>query len=244
MEGKTIEIRHKTGVDNYDTILFPKTKLSCVYNNLGVNLEEEIMNIKSILNHSKISSLSMYVCNEDNQVVIPINNENYNYLDSQLEVYYNGLLLVKGLHYILEGTNNIKVLGFSLNINDEIVFKVLNSLKVNVDIEYENIDESNRRTLKDVINSINNYINLVNDGKKKISDEFKSGNIQVEWNDSFEKMASELKKLIDARKGIPNDLGNLFTKPYFGANIDINFGVLFGISTEMPGLTSNFGGLF
>lgn len=244
MKGKAIEIRQRTGVDNYDTILFPKTKLSCVYNDLGITSEEEIVNIKNILNHSKISSLSMYVCSENNQIVIPINNQNYNYLDSQIEVYYNGLLLVEGLHYVLEGNNSIRVLGFSLNINDEVVFRVLNSLKVNVDIDYENINEADRRTLNDIINSINNYINLINEGKKKISKEFKSGNIQVEWNDSFDKIASEIKKLINARKGIPNDLGGLFTKPYFGANIDINLGVLFGISSEMPGLANNLGELF
>lgn len=250
MKYRGIEIRRKTTGDNYDEILYPVTKLSNVIykesniSNEYITAEEEIVSIYNILKDTKIQSLSTYICDTKDQTIIPIHNQNYTYLDSELEVYYNGLLLIKNHHYTLSSDNTIRLINFSLKVNDEIVYKVLNTNKVNLQIDYEKIDEAKGKELKDIVNSINEYINLVNTGKKLLSDEFKKGNIQVNWNDSFDEFALQLKKLIETKKTTPTDLGNLFSKPFYEVNVGFILGDLYGVENDKSIFADNLGLLF
>lgn len=245
---KTFEIRNKKGTDDYSTILYPATKLNnVIFKKDGINTiyaEEELISMYKMINQTKLISTSVYVCTENNQSIIPINNDNYNFLDSGIEVYYNGLLLINKMHYIIYNQSYIKLLDFSCSLNDEITFKILNSNKVLLEIDYENISDEKGNEIKDIIDSINSYINLVNSGKKMISDEFKSANIDVEWNDTFEKIAIEISKILGTRKNTPNDFGSLFAMPYYDVNISFIYGFLFGNKVDNNLLPNNLGTLF
>lgn len=241
---KNIEILQKSGVDNYDTVLYPKTKLSNVIYNESLTAEDEVMTILKILKDCKTVSTSYYKCDANGKSIVKINNENYHYLDSILDVYYNGLYLIPDVNYVLEDLNNVRFIDFTLNVNDEITFRVLNSIKINLELDYENMTTDKAKQLKDIVNSINNYINSINNGKELIANEFQKGKVDVNWNDSFEKMAKEVKTLIDSKKSMPNDLGILFSNPYFGIMSTINLGRLFGNSLTSEDFTSDLGSLF
>lgn len=245
---KTFEIRTKKGMDDYNTVLFPATKLNnVIFKKDGSNIvyaEEELMSMYNILNHSRVSTTVIYVCQSSNTTIIPIASYDYNYLDSDLEVYYNGLLLVNNMHYVLHNQTNIRLLDFSCNVNDEIVFKILNPNKVKLDLQYENMEDEKGKEVKDIVDSINSYINLVNNGKKLISNEFKNANIDVEWNDTFEKMATELSNVLGKKSKIPSDFGGLFSLPFFETNIAFIHGNLFGIQVDNSLLPKDLGDIF
>lgn len=250
MSKKCIEIRYNNGSNNYDTILYPVTKMSQVIfketdiKDQYISAEEELVSLYNLLSNTKVISSSSYICNKKNESIIKINNLNYNYLDSELEVYYNGLLLINNYHYILYDEDSIKLLDFSLNLDDELIFKVFNINKVNIDIGYDDINDEKGKELKDIIDSMNEYINFTNKGKKLISDTLKKADVKLEWNDTYESYALAIEKVLSTHKKITTDFGMLFARPYYEYNISFDLGSLYGVEIEKSILPNDLGELF
>lgn len=243
---KNIEMREKSGIDNYDTILYPVTTTENVIYKQDISVDDEITTILKTLKDCKTVSTTHYEhtlpC--ENSTVLEIKSPDYHYLDSQLDIYYNGLYLIPDINYVLEDLNKIRFLDFELQDKDQVTFKVYNSIKINLDLDFKGMTESKAKHLHNLNNSINNYVNFVNRGKELIAKEFQNGNIDINWNNTFEEMAQQVKVLVDSKKSMPTDLGILFSNPYFGLMSTINLGRLFGNSLTSEDFTSDLGNLF
>lgn len=239
-----IEILKNTGDNQYNDVIYLKTITSNVLSKSNITLEEELFNIKSIMNNSSILSTTNYIVTVDNVIELTINNPNYVKLDSELEVYYNGLLLIENYHYSILGTDKIKLLDFTASVNDEFVFKVYNKNKPNIDLSYKSLPQESQEAIEQLTKSINNYVYTVNDFKKTLVTQLNNIKVSVSIEDSFDTIAEKIDENLNKKNSFPTDLGVLIGKPYYQYDVFFSLGSLYGEKNTVSYHDNDLGNLF
>lgn len=240
-----VEILKNTGNNQYEKALYPLSVTSNVLSENGLNLEDELNILKTMLDNSSITSSKSYINKEDNVSEIEVKNPNYTYLDSVLEIYYNGLILIEGYHYELKSDGKVRFIDFKLGVNDELIFKVYNNLRPNLNFKYTNLPTNQQEAMDDIIKSLNDYINLINGFKEEVVSSLNNAGIDATINDSYKELATTIRANLNKTINVlPTVFGDLFSNPYFKIDISFNLGGLFGVKSNTVYFNNNLGNLF
>ena len=238
-----VEIRMRTGLNQYERVLYPKTTSDNVMTSSNIKLSEELNNIKNVINEGCIISTSEFVSDSVTNIVT-INNPNYIYKTSNIDVFHNGILIVNGVHYELIPNKEVKLIGYTSNVGDEFTFKIYNSLQCNIDTSYLTFPQDQAEAHSKLIDSITNYISDVNKFKDDIANTLYEVGIVIDVDKSFDEFVSKIKESIKNQILLPLDLGGIIGKPIHGNDIHFSLGVLFGIENDVEYFGNDLGILF
>lgn len=240
---RNIEIRLRTGNNQYNDLALITTSIDNIINNYGSTLNDDLLIIKEIIENAKTVSSTSYIVSSNNVSQIAINNPNYIYLESELEVFYNGLLLINNYHYsILD--NKVNLLDFTASKNDEFVFKVYNNFKLNLDLSFLNLPNTEKEALNKLNESFNLYVTYVNKFKEKLKIALNNLDIVVYADDSLDTYADLITKNLKDKYVLPFDLGSIIGDSYFSPhNLSFDFGHLEGVENSFPYFGRDLGGI-
>lgn len=240
---RNIEIRLRTGNNQYNDLALITTSIDNIINNYGSTLNDDLLIIKEIIENAKTVSSTSYIENTDNISQIDINNPNYVYLESELEVFYNGLLLIKDYHYSIVD-NKINLLDFTASKNDEFVFKVYNNFKLDLDLSFLDLPNTEKEALNKLNESFNLYVTYVNKFKEKLKIALNNLDIVVHSDDSLDTYANLITKNLKDKYVLPFDLGSLIGNNYFAPhNISFDFGHLEGVENSFHYFKKDLGSI-
>lgn len=236
-----LEIRKNTGKEQYDELFCPRTSISNVLTGNDLSLEEELNNALNNIKNTITKSQTSYIVEQDNVSNIAINNPNYLFLDSEINIYYNGLLLVKNLHYELLSNRTINLLEFTANSQDEFIFIVFNKFKSNINLTYKTFPKDYKNALDSLLDSVNSYMNDVNIFKSTLVLYLKNLYVDIDMDDSFLQVSNAVYSKLTKREHVPENLGDLFAMSYHIHNISYNLGCLFGTQNNVQYYGNNLG---
>lgn len=246
MNSKGLEILRRTGDNQYHERLNLLTSIDRVESDNGHTLRDELVLIKKVLESVALQSVTSYTVDSDLVERVTINNPNYVYATSDLDLFYNGGILIKDYHYRIVAPNIVEFIDFTLSMDDEIVFKVYNKNKINIDVSYNDYPQSKVEAINDLNTSINKYISYVNKFKVNIVEALNAMAVDVSINDSLEIIASKVIENLRQGYVIDNDLGYLFGDINHIYNISYDIGYLFGEELDVQYFINgnDFGSIF
>lgn len=230
---RDIEVRIRTGDKQYNDLALFVTSMSNVRDfNTNTTLAEEMLIIKEIVENAKTVTATNYTVTENGLTELTINNPNYINLESELEVFCNGKLLLKEHEYNIVG-NKISLINFPIYNDDKFTFKVYNNFKLDVDMSFLELPSEEQAAISELNNAFNNYVSLINEFKSKIKTYLSAIDVEVSIDDSLEAYANIIRENLKTKFVMPKDFGSLIGFPYFKHNISFSMGGLEGVRSDI-----------
>lgn len=230
---RDIEVRIRTGDKQYNDLALFVTSMSNIRDfKTNTTLAEEMLIIKEIVENAKTVTATNYTVIEDGLTELTINNPNYINLESELEVFCNGMLLLNEHEYNIVG-NKISLINFPIHIDDKFTFKVYNNFKLDIDMSFLELPTEEQTSISELNNAFNNYVSLINEFKLKIKTYLSAIDIEVSVDDSLETYANLIHENLKTKFVIPKDFGSLIGFPHFKYNISFSMGGLEGVRSDI-----------
>lgn len=240
---RDIEVRFRTGDKQYNDLALFVTSMDNVKNfNTNTTLTEEMLIIKEIVENAKTVSASNYTVQEDGLTQITVNNPNYINLESELEVYCNGILLLEEHEYSVLG-NKINLINFPVYTDDTFTFKVYNNFKLDIDMSFLELPSEQQAAISELNNTFNSYVSLINEFKSEIKTYLSAIDIEVSFDDSLDTYAQAIKENLKEKFVMPKDFGSLIGFSYFKHNISFSLGGLEGVKSDIIYIGNDLGSI-